>query len=137
MSLDTSTSLLYERSYLFVSIEDRCVISTLCIPNLEFQLVNPTTQVALFSECRGSCSSLMNISWNIYQSSNGSSATILWTPFSQITQHLNTWFFGRRLTYLLPIIPHRSSMQGETQLISPPPISCFLRILTFAIGASK
>ena len=40
----------------------------------------------------------MNISWNIYQSLNGSSSTIPWTPFNQIIQHENTWFFGRNTT---------------------------------------
>ena len=40
----------------------------------------------------------MNISWNIYQSLNGSSTIIPWTPFNQIAQHQNTWFFGRNTT---------------------------------------
>ena len=40
----------------------------------------------------------MNISWNIYQSLNGSSTTIPWIPFNQIAQHENTWFFGRNST---------------------------------------
>ena len=71
-----------------------CVISTMCISNLEFQLVNPTTQVALFSECLGTCSTLMSITWNVYQGLNSSSATTKWTPFSQ---HNHTWFFGRRI----------------------------------------
>ena len=66
----------------------------MCIPNLEFQLVNPTTQVALFSECRGSCASLINITWNVYQSPNGSSATTQWTLFTQTTQYENIWFYG-------------------------------------------
>ena len=70
----------------------------MCIPNLEFQLVNPTTQVALFSECRGSCASLINITWNVYQSVNGSSGTIPWTLFGQITQHENIWFYGECIT---------------------------------------
>ena len=70
----------------------------MCIPNLEFQLVNPTTQVALFSQCLGSCSTLMNISWNVYQGLNGSVSTMQWTPFTQIAQHENTWFFGRNTT---------------------------------------
>ena len=92
--------------YLLVRVDDTrpqlvaiaCVISTMCIPNLEFQLVNPTTQVALFSECLGSCSSLINITWNIYQGSNGTSSTTQWAPFTQITQHENDWFYGRNTT---------------------------------------
>ena len=42
----------------------------MCIPNFEFQLVNPTTQVALFSICIGNCTTIQNITWNIYQGIN-------------------------------------------------------------------
>ena len=79
----------------------------MCIPNLEFQLVNPTTQVALFSKCLGSCSSLQNITWNIYQALNGSSTPTRWTLFNQIAQHENIWFFGTRI--LPPHHPPSSS----------------------------
>ncbi|CAF4079743.1 unnamed protein product, partial [Adineta steineri] len=44
-----------------------CVISTMCVPNLEFQLLNPTTQVALFTLCIGTCTNLQSIKWSIYQ----------------------------------------------------------------------
>ncbi|CAF1071686.1 unnamed protein product [Adineta steineri] len=88
--------------YLLVQIDNNypqmiaiaCVISEMCISNLEFQLVNPTTQVALFSVCLGSCSSLTNITWNIYQGFNASLSTIHWTLFNQMIQYENMWFFG-------------------------------------------
>ena len=70
----------------------------MCIPNLEFQLVNPTTQVALFSECLENCSTLMNITWKIYHGLNGSLATMQWTLLNQTTQSENIWFFGGCLT---------------------------------------
>ena len=76
----------------------------MCIPNLEFQLVNPTTQVALFSKCLGNCSTLINITWNIYQALNGSSTPIRWTPFGQIDQYENIWFFGKRIPPPLPAL---------------------------------
>ena len=76
----------------------------MCIPNLEFQLVNPTTQVALFSTCLGSCSSLMNITWHIYQGLDGALKTVQWTPFNQTAQYENIWFFGRCITQFLIII---------------------------------
>jgi hypothetical protein len=72
----------------------------MCIPNLEFQLVNPTTQVALFSVCLGNCSSLINITWNTYQGSNATLSTIQWTLFNQINQYQNIWFFGKDLFVL-------------------------------------
>ncbi|CAF1470524.1 unnamed protein product [Adineta ricciae] len=88
--------------YLLVRIEDThpqlivigCVISTMCVSNLEFQLINPTTQVALFSSCFESCLSLLSITWNVYIGTNETSSTIQWTPFKQFNQYQNSWFFG-------------------------------------------
>ena len=72
------------------------MIWTLCVPNLEFQLVNPTTQVALFSVCNGNCTALQNITWNIYHGAiNASSNFTQWTLFKQTTSRQNIWFFGR------------------------------------------
>jgi hypothetical protein len=94
------------KGYLLVRVDEshphvviiRCVISNMCTLNLEFQRINPTTQVALFSECPGNCSAaLINITWNIYQGVNGSLATIEWTLSSQISQKENIWFFGKRI----------------------------------------
>ena len=64
-----------------------CVIESLCSPNLEYQFVNPTTQVALFSLCLGNCSLIKSISWNVYSGQPNSS---LWILFNQ-TQN---YFFG-------------------------------------------
>ena len=71
-----------------------CVITSLCAPNLEFQFVNPTTQVALFSVCIGNCTSLLNITWNIYQGANSSSNSMQWTLFNQTNLYRDSWFFG-------------------------------------------
>ncbi|CAF4443640.1 unnamed protein product, partial [Adineta steineri] len=59
-------SLIQSIGYLLVRVVDThppmifigCVISTMCHPNLEFQFVNPTTQVALFAICNGNCTTL-------------------------------------------------------------------------------
>ena len=83
--------------YVLVKVEDTrpqmivigCVIVTLCSPNLEYQFVNPTTQVALFSLCIGNCSSIKNITWNVY---SGQSNSSLWILFNQT----ENWFFGNR-----------------------------------------
>ncbi|CAF5126968.1 unnamed protein product, partial [Rotaria sp. Silwood1] len=70
-------------------------ISTRCVPNLEFQLVNPSTQVALFAICVGICTNIKNIRWNVYQGSANSSANItLWFLFNQMISYENIWFFG-------------------------------------------
>ncbi|CAF4317797.1 unnamed protein product, partial [Adineta steineri] len=71
-----------------------CVLSSLCAPNIEFQLLNPTTQLALFSLCIGNCSTLMNITWNIYQGITAPLSTIQWTLFNQTNQYENIYFFG-------------------------------------------
>ena len=63
----------------------------MCAPNLEFQRVNPTTQVALFSVCVGTCLSIENITWKIYQGNfNSTSRVVQWTVFNQT----NIWFYG-------------------------------------------
>ena len=68
----------------------------MCIPDLEFQLINPTTQVALFSVCLDNCTTIQNITWNIYQGSmNASTNVTKWTLFNQIIQYENIWFFGK------------------------------------------
>lgn len=67
----------------------------MCVPNLEFQLVNPTTQVALYAVCIGLCLDIESIRWNIYQgSANSSSNSTKWTLFSPMTAYENSWFFG-------------------------------------------
>ncbi|CAF1545398.1 unnamed protein product, partial [Adineta steineri] len=72
-----------------------CVISTMCVPNLEFQLLNPTTQVALFTLCIGTCTNLESIKWNIYQGSDNSTSSnyTQWTLFNNTILYENIWFF--------------------------------------------
>jgi hypothetical protein len=67
----------------------------MCVPNLEFQLLNPTTQVALFTVCVGSCNDIQNIKWNVYQGSTNSSANVTeWILFDQMIAYENIWFYG-------------------------------------------
>ncbi|CAF1302442.1 unnamed protein product [Adineta ricciae] len=90
--------------YVLVKVEDTssqmiaigCVISTMCVSNMEFQLVNPTTQVALFSFCVDNCQNTEIITWNVYQGSvNISSNVTQWVLFNQMSAYENIWFFGR------------------------------------------
>jgi hypothetical protein len=65
----------------------------MCVPRSEFQLINPTTQVALFSLCVGNCKTIENIQWNVYYGEmNSSSDFIKWILFNQ-----NTYFFGKNI----------------------------------------
>ncbi|CAF0859705.1 unnamed protein product [Rotaria sordida] len=93
--------------YVLVQVEDTrpqlivigCVISTMCIPNLEFQLVNPSTQVALYAICVGICINIENIRWNVYQGSiNSSTNRTQWILFNQMISYENIWFFGLNTT---------------------------------------
>ena len=76
----------------------RCVVTRLCAPDLQYQSVNPTTQVALFSDCMPQCTSaIINVTWTVYQGvMNSSSQTVQWTPFQSMSQYENIWFFGNR-----------------------------------------
>ena len=66
-----------------------CNRNSLFSESREYQFVNPTTQVALFSLCIGNCSSILQkIIWNLY---SGEANSSLWILFNQ-TQN---YFFGK------------------------------------------
>ncbi len=67
----------------------------MCISNMEFQLINPTTQVALYTLCIGNCTEIQNIKWNIYQGIMNLSSNITeWNLFNNTISYENIWFFG-------------------------------------------
>ncbi|CAF1313923.1 unnamed protein product [Adineta ricciae] len=89
--------------YLLVQVDDTqselivisCVISTLCTANQEYQFANPTTQVAIFSLCVGTCVSINDITWNVYYGTTNASTNLMrWTLFKQAQQYQDVWFFG-------------------------------------------
>ena len=85
----------------------RCVVSRLCQAQLEYQSVNPTTQVALFAGCLPSCSSssVMNVTWTVYQGTlNVTSNTTQWTRYAPMSEYENVWFFGESFTTSCPIV---------------------------------
>ncbi len=56
----------------------------MCISDNEYQLINPNTQVSLFSYCLDNCSLDKTIQWNIYQGKmNLSTGITQWTRFNQ------------------------------------------------------
>ncbi len=61
----------------------------MCIFDDEYQLINPTTQVSLYSDCFDNCSSNKNIYWNIYQGIINSSTNI--TQWTQLNQSILTF----------------------------------------------
>lgn len=68
----------------------------MCAANMEFQRVNPTTQVALFALCPETCVDIQNITWNIYQGTmNTSTNTSQWIQITQMMTYQNIWFFGK------------------------------------------
>ena len=83
-------------SFPLASDESSCVIASMCVPDGEFQILNPTTQLALFSRCNDEiCSTPRNITWNIYHGSfNATSGVTLWTPFNDTQIFENVEFFG-------------------------------------------
>ncbi|CAF1470214.1 unnamed protein product [Adineta ricciae] len=125
--------------YVLVKVDDTrpymiligCVIWTMCEPNLEFQLVNPTTQVALFSVCAGNYSTVQNIAWSIYFSSNpmnSSSNFTQWSLFNQTASYENIWFFGR----------NTSNFTAANQLfLSNPQIELWRFEVVYSFAAEK
>jgi REJ domain len=108
-----------------------CVIAGMCVPRGEFQRVNPTTQVALFTICIGNCSNIQTIEWNIYQGQRNSSTNMTqWTPFASIAIYDNIWFFGRQT----------SNFTASNQLFVQHPQITYWRfevIYTFANATSQ
>ncbi|UJR38826.1 hypothetical protein I4U23_031491 [Adineta vaga] len=107
--INRENSSIQATGYLLVQVQDQtvhtvtvgCVISTMCMSNMEYQSVNPTTQVALFSICNDNCSSLSNITWNIYEGLlNSSSNIVKWTRFNSTIAKKNIWFFGMNTSNL-------------------------------------
>ena len=85
-----------------IALDFSCVVSRLCAPNMEYQFVNPTTQVALFSQCLPLCTAVNNITWTVYQGiMNASSNIVQWTPYSGMKQYENIWFFGNLLMRMI------------------------------------
>ncbi|UJR16672.1 hypothetical protein I4U23_003572 [Adineta vaga] len=69
------------------------------IEETQFQFINPTTQVALFSICVGNCSIIEDISWKIYYGITNSTSNITqWILFNQTDLYENIWFFGMDTT---------------------------------------
>ncbi len=77
--------------------------------------MNPTTQVALFSVCIGNCTSIDNITWNVYQGvMNSTSNIVQWTRFNQMNQYQNNWFFGKSFLFFIHIIFDTVSLGSNT-----------------------
>jgi hypothetical protein len=66
--------------------------------DVEYQYINPSTQIALFSYCFDNCPSIGNITWIIYQGlMHSSSRMIQWIPFKSPNLLENRWAFGKYL----------------------------------------
>ncbi len=69
----------------------------MCDKKSEYQTINPTTQVSLYSICIGNCTNIENIQWNIYQYFENNST---WLLFNEINFYDNLWFFGLKTNNL-------------------------------------
>ncbi|UJR19382.1 hypothetical protein I4U23_022512 [Adineta vaga] len=121
-------SSIYAIGYVLVQIKDLqrpmiiigCVISTLCSSNLEYQRINPTTQVALYSYCYGKCPLNEIIQWNIYYQSKNSTQ---WILFPEMNFYEKKWFFV--LYSLSTKIPYEDIQITGQQLLQ-----CAANVLT-------
>ena len=71
----------------------------MCITKNEYEIINPTTQIALTSFCIDNClnlSSNLYVEWNIYYGTfNSTNNFVQWTMLENQTQYINTWIFGK------------------------------------------
>lgn len=110
----------------------------MCSANLEYQFINPTTQVALFSQCTGNCSSLLKIQWNIYEGSQDISKNLIkWSPFlsNNFTNGKN-YFFGRE-NFLYEKQNEMKLLKEWIRVISHQSMIYFSTILKFNTGDSN
>lgn len=76
-----------------------CVITTMCAYNQEYQLINPSTQVALFSVSDEACLPPCQIEWTTYASSlNFTSGDIAWNVFAASNSSDSIHFYGTNTT---------------------------------------
>ena len=75
----------------------RCVISMTCVPDAEFQRVNPNTQVSLMSICIDQCPAIESIEWRVFSGSQVTATDLVqWTLFNRTNDYENRWFFGKK-----------------------------------------
>ena len=68
---------------------------------MEYQLINPTTQVALYGLCYGNCTNIQKIQWNIYSGQiNPLTNLTSWILYNQTYPIGNNYFFGKNIFYL-------------------------------------
>jgi hypothetical protein len=67
----------------------------MCVPNVEYQWINPNTQVSLYSFCVNNCSAIEQIQWHIFVGMRNSSLNVTtWTEFNQTNVSSMISFFG-------------------------------------------
>lgn len=77
---------LHSIAYSFVHIETNpsfiiisCIVSTMCSSKSRLIYINSNTQLGFYSLCLGTCSSIIQMKWNIYQGNiNRSTGFIDW-----------------------------------------------------------
>jgi hypothetical protein len=61
----------------------------MCHHKSDYQLINPTAQIALSSSCLKNCSSIENIQWKVYRGSFNA------TQWTQTNVNDSRWFYGK------------------------------------------
>ncbi|CAM2704890.1 unnamed protein product [Rotaria socialis] len=81
-----------------VEISVECVIN-MCIPDGEYQLINPTTQALVTSACVSGCENMTNadIQWSVYYGlqTGYPNNDVQWILFTNMSSFDNIFFYGR------------------------------------------
>ncbi|CAF5221177.1 unnamed protein product, partial [Rotaria magnacalcarata] len=71
----------------------------MCVPDAEYQLINPTTQALVTSACVSGCNNVVNtnIQWSIYYGiqTGYPNNDIQWILFTNMSSFDNIFFYGR------------------------------------------
>lgn len=76
-----------------------CVIN-MCLPNVEYQRINPTTQALVTSTCVQTCENATDIviQWNVYRGfqTGYPNNDVQWILYSNMNAYENILFFGKQ-----------------------------------------
>jgi hypothetical protein len=76
----------------------------MCLPDVEYQRINPTTQALVTSDCLQTCDSATDIviQWNVYRGFQTGylNNDVKWVLYSNMSAYENSMFYGKNKSFL-------------------------------------
>jgi hypothetical protein len=79
----------------------------MCLPNVQYQRINPTTQALVTSDCAQTCenASSIVIQWNVYHGfqTGYPNNDVIWILYTAMSAYDNILFFGMKYRTILSL----------------------------------